>query len=89
MFRTTHSMFEYKVIDVDDDGISYMNTSLQNCFVEEILIQITKDLTMTLPSDFGFFPKANVRPVIFNVLIASVLSLVRTRISSWLRIIII
>lgn len=62
VFRTTHSMFEYRVTGVEDDRISYMNTSLQNCFVEEISVQITKDLEITLPVDFGFFPKASVHP---------------------------
>jgi len=61
VFRTNHSMFEYKVIDMSGQpDVSYIDTPLQNCFVEEILVQITKTLTTVLPPQFGFFPTAAV-----------------------------
>lgn len=82
MFRTNHSMFEYKVIDVSNASIPYMNVSLQNCFVEEILVRVTKNLQMILPSQFGFFPKAEVRCDQRNLLMSRFLFRVRTRISN-------
>ena len=60
MFRTNHSLFEYKVINVGSDSISYADVTLVNCFVEEILVKITKNLESVLPAQFGFFPKAEV-----------------------------
>ena len=60
MFRTNHSMFEYKVIDAGKDTISYADVTLLNCFVQEILVKNTKNLESILPSQFGFFPKAEV-----------------------------
>jgi len=60
VFRTNHQMFEYKVIDIGRVDVAYSNDTLQGCFVEEILVQNTKDLTTVLPSQFGFFPSAQV-----------------------------
>jgi hypothetical protein len=60
VFRTNHSMFEYKVIDTGGNDILYEETPFQNCFVEEILIRNTKNLDTVLPAEFGFFPKAEV-----------------------------
>jgi hypothetical protein len=60
VFRTNHSLFEYKIIEIGSDSISYADTTLVNCFVEEILVKNTKNLEAVLPSQFGFFPKAEV-----------------------------
>src|SRR5436189_3514126 len=60
VFRTNHSMFEYKVIDAGKNGISYTDVSLSNCFVQEIRIICSKNLETTLPPQFGFFPRAEV-----------------------------
>jgi hypothetical protein len=60
VFRTNHSLFEYKVIDVANDSISYADVTLVDCFVEEILVKNTKNLNSILPSQFGFFPRAEV-----------------------------
>jgi hypothetical protein len=53
-------MFEYKVILVGSEDLPYENDTLQGCFVEEILVQNTRDLAVVLPPQFGFFPKAQV-----------------------------
>lgn len=63
VFRTNHSMFSYKVLDAGEADIQYQNSPLSNCWVEEILVRITKDLDSTLPDDFGFFPTAEVIPI--------------------------
>ena len=60
VFRSNHSMFAYKVVDTGQTDIQYQNSPLSNCWVEEILVRITKDLDSILPADFGFFPKAEV-----------------------------
>jgi hypothetical protein len=61
VFRTNHQMFEYNVILVGSEDLRYRNETLQGCFVEEILVQNTKDLAIVLPPQFGFFPKAQVQ----------------------------
>jgi hypothetical protein len=60
VFRTSHQMFEYKVILVGSEDLRYGNDTLQGCFVEEILVQNTKNLAIVLPPQFGFFPTAQV-----------------------------
>lgn len=52
-------MFEYKIIEIDED-VQYQGTPLQDCFVQEILVKINKNLDAVLPSQFGFFPIASV-----------------------------
>jgi hypothetical protein len=59
VIRTNHSMLEYKINEIDE-GFLYEGTPLQNCFVQEILIRNDKTLNAVLPSQFGFFPKAQV-----------------------------
>lgn len=60
VFRTNHSMFSYKVSAIGQADSQYQNSPLSSCWVEEILVRITKDLDSSLPADFGFFPKAEV-----------------------------
>jgi len=60
VFCTNHQMFEYKAIDIGPEDVAYSNETLQGCFVQEILVQNTKELTAVLPSQFGFFPKTQV-----------------------------
>jgi hypothetical protein len=62
VFRTNHQMFEYKVMLAGSDDLRYENNTLQGCFVEEILVQNTKNLAIVLPPQFGFFPTAQVGP---------------------------
>jgi hypothetical protein len=58
--HTNQSMFEYKVVDTQGMDIEYRDTPLTNCWVEEILVRISKNLEAALPPDFGFFPTAEV-----------------------------
>jgi len=68
VFRTNHSMFAYKVVDTGQAGIEYQNSPLSNCWVEEIIVRNTKDLDISLPPDFGFFPKAEVRSIAISLI---------------------
>ena len=54
VFRTNHSLFEYKVIDVANDSISYADVTLVDCFVEEILVKNTKNLNSSTPFAIWF-----------------------------------
>jgi hypothetical protein len=53
-------MFEYKVIDTPGQYVLYNDTSLQTCVVQEILVSANRDLSTVLPTQFGFFPTAQV-----------------------------
>jgi len=62
--RTNQSMFQYKVLSIGDEDTEYRDVPLQNCWVEEILVLTTKSLDTSLSTQFGFFPKAEVAPVL-------------------------
>lgn len=68
VLRTNHSMFAYKVVDTGQADIEYQNSPLSNCWVEEIIVRNTKDLDLSLPADFGFFPKAEVRSIAISLM---------------------
>lgn len=51
-------MFEYKVVRTGEEDIEYRDVPLQNCWVEEILVIATRSFDTPVPTQFGFFPKA-------------------------------